>query len=146
MQFGSNVDIGADARIECFGKQNGGPKLILGNRVHLGRRIHIGAANKVIIGNDVLTGSDVFITDHSHGETTYEAMQLPPTQRPLFSKGIVVIEDNVWLGDKVCVLPHVRIGHNSIIGAGAVVTHDIPPYSVACGCPAQVIKSLQEKE
>lgn len=53
-----------------------------------------------------------------------------------------VIEDNVYLGPNVCLVENVRIGSHSIIGAGAVVTKDIPPYSVAVGVPAKVIKQI----
>ena len=59
--------------------------------------------------------------------------------RPLISKGCVVIEDNVWLGDNVCVLPGVTIGKGSVIGANSVVTHSIPPYSIAVGTPAKIV-------
>jgi acetyltransferase-like isoleucine patch superfamily enzyme len=56
--------------------------------------------------------------------------------RKLFSKGPVVIEDDVLIGENVSILPGVRIGKASIIGAGAVVTKDIPPFSIAKGVPA----------
>lgn len=52
----------------------------------------------------------------------------------------VVIEDGVWLGQRVCVLPGTHIGKNSIIGANSVVTHDIPAYTIAVGSPARIIK------
>ena len=64
--------------------------------------------------------------------------------RPLTSKGAVVIEDNVWLGDNVCVLSGITIGKGAIIGANSVVTHSIPPYSVAAGTPAKVIKQITD--
>ena len=53
-----------------------------------------------------------------------------------------MIEDNVWIGDKVTILANVKIGHNSIIGANSVVTKDIPPYTVVGGIPAKVIQKL----
>jgi lipopolysaccharide O-acetyltransferase len=52
----------------------------------------------------------------------------------------VIIGEGVWLGQRVCVLPGVTIGAHSIIGAGGIVTRDIPPYSIAVGIPAKVIK------
>ena len=64
-------------------------------------------------------------------------------KRPLHSKGPIIIEDNVWVGENVCILENVRIGKCSIIGANAVVTHDIPPYSIAVGVPAKVIKKIK---
>ena len=55
----------------------------------------------------------------------------------------MIIGKNVWVGEKVTVLPGVHIGEGSIIGANSVVTHDIPPYSIAVGIPAKVIKTVK---
>ena len=57
----------------------------------------------------------------------------------------VVIENNVYIGSGAIILPGVRIGHHSIVGAGSVVTKDIPPYSVSYGIPAKVQKTTDEK-
>jgi acetyltransferase-like isoleucine patch superfamily enzyme len=67
-----------------------------------------------------------------------------PSERDLYSKGSVTIEDNVWIGDKVTILPNVRIGEGSVIGANSVVTKDIPPFCVAAGNPAKIIRKLNE--
>lgn len=75
----------------------------------------------------------------------WRAMKLksiPYYERSMYSKGPVVIGNNVWLGNNVCVMPGVTIGDGAIIGANSVVTHDIPAYSVAAGIPAKVIKQL----
>lgn len=55
-----------------------------------------------------------------------------------------IIEDNVYLGPNVCIVEDVRIGNHSVIGAGSIVTKDIPPYSVAAGVPARVIKTIEK--
>jgi len=60
--------------------------------------------------------------------------------KELGSDGRVVIEDDTWIGANTLILKNVRIGEGSIIGAGSVVTKDIPPYSIAVGNPAKVIK------
>ena len=73
----------------------------------------------------------------------YFDLNIPPIDRPLFSKGNIYIGKNVWVGEKVTVLPGVHIGEGSIIGANSVVTHDIPPYSIAVGIPAKVIKTVK---
>jgi maltose O-acetyltransferase len=57
-----------------------------------------------------------------------------------WEKKPVIIEDNVWIGYRVIILPGVRVGRNAIIGAGAVVTKDVPPYAIVGGVPAKVIK------
>jgi acetyltransferase-like isoleucine patch superfamily enzyme len=60
----------------------------------------------------------------------------------VFSKGPVIIEDGVWIGEGACVLPGVRVGRFAIVGANAVVTRDVPPYTVVGGVPARPIRTL----
>ena len=100
----------------------------------------MGCINRIEIGNHVMIGSYVLITDHSRGEL--ERTNVPVAKRQLLTKGSVIIEDNVWIGEHACIMPGVTIGEGSIIGANAVVTHDVPPYSVAVGVPAKVVKQL----
>ena len=104
---------------------------------------YITAINNITIGNNILTGKWVTITDNSHGEVTLEQMHQDPLKRPVVSKGPVHIGDNVWIGDKATILPHVSIGDGAIIAANAVVTKDVPPYSVAAGNPAKIIKTFK---
>lgn len=85
----------------------------------------------------------MLITDHCHGKNSLDDIDSAPEHRKLISKGPIIIEDNVWIGENVCIMPGTRIGKNSIIGALSVVTKDIPPYSVAVGTPAKVIKTLK---
>ena len=79
----------------------------------------------------------VHITDHSHG---YENIDIPIAQQPLISKGGVVIEDQCWLGFGCEILSGVHIGKHSIVAARAVVTKDVPPYSIVAGNPARIVK------
>jgi len=118
------------------------PEIIIGNNVSLNTDVHIGCINKIVIGNNVLMASRIYISDHSHGLISSEELSVPPVLRKLYSKGPVIIEDNVWIGENVAILPGVRIGANSIIGANAVVTHDVPVNSVVGGNPARIIKQL----
>lgn len=118
------------------------PEIIIGNNVLIQKDCHIGAINKVYIGNNVLLASKVYISDHSHGKVDAESIKIVPAKRRLFSKGAVIIEDNVWIGEGAVILPNVIIGENSIIGANAVVSKSIPKNSVAAGNPARVIKEL----
>ena len=87
-------------------------------------------------------GRKIFITDNNHGSSSREMLDIVPFDRPLTSAGPVVIEDDVWIGEKVSIMPNVRIGKGAIIAANAVVTHNVPPYSVVGGCPAKIIKQL----
>lgn len=116
-------------------------QIMLGERVSIGEYNHITAINNVQIGNGVLTGKWVTITDNSHGNLIDE-IDISPSNRKLYSKGGVIIEDDVWIGDKATILPNVTIGKGAVIGANSVVTKDIPAYCVAVGNPAKIIKEL----
>ncbi len=91
---------------------------------------------KVDIGNYVRIGPHVIIIAGNH---VYEDKNLTIHEQGL-SYSPIVIEDDVWIGSRVNILAGVTIGTGSVVGAGAVVTKDIPPYSVAVGVPARVIK------
>ena len=143
MSVGKNFSSLPGMRIECidtYDDQHFSPKLIIGDGVSFNYYCHVGCINKIVIGNHVMVGSYVLITDHSHGEL--ERTSVPVAKRKLLSKGPVIIEDNVWIGEHACIMPGVTIGKGSIIGANAVVTHDVPPFSVAVGVPARVVYSL----
>jgi acetyltransferase-like isoleucine patch superfamily enzyme len=128
--------------IDAHGDRRYTPALVFGRNVTMENDCHIGAVNRIEIHDDVLIASRVYISDHAHGGTSRDDLALPPRRRPVVSKGPVVIEAEVWLGEGVVVLPNVRIGRSSIIGANSVVTHDIPPRSIVAGVPARVIRSL----
>ena len=114
-------------------------RLAIGKNVAVGNYCHIGAINYIEIGDNVLIGSNVLITDHMHGRTSFEMMTIPPNERKLFSKGIVIVGKNVFIGDGAKIMPGVRIGEGAIIGSNAVVTHDVEKYTVVAGIPAKKI-------
>ncbi|RZL62547.1 MAG: acyltransferase, partial [Pedobacter sp.] len=116
--------------------------IIIGNDVSINFDCHIACVNKISIGNNVLMASKVFITDHFHGNASKASIALPPSKRVVESKGPVIIEDNVWVGEGVAIMPNVTIGQNSIIGANAVVTKSFPANSVIAGNPAKLIKTI----
>ena len=90
----------------------------------------------------MLTGRRVTIIDNNHASFSKEQLDKNPLTRPITTKGDVLIDDNVWIGENVVVLSGVHIGKGSVIAANAVVTSDIPPYSMAAGVPARIIKTL----
>lgn len=118
------------------------PKIVIGNRVRVSQWVHIAATNYVEIGDDVLIGSKVVIIDHNHGQYSGEHTSPPiaPSSRPLDRNRRVIIEKSVWLADNVVVAPGSRIGEGSVIGANSVVKGEIPPFSLATGTPARVLK------
>ena len=145
ISLGDNFSADYRLRLEAWNEYRGerfDPQIIIGNNVSLNFDCHIGCINKIIIGDNVLMASKIFITDHFHGEIIPEILDIPPVMRNLFSKGPVIIEDNVWIGEGVVILPNVRIGKNSIIGANSVITKDVVPNSVVAGNPARIIKTL----
>jgi len=97
----------------------------------------------IIIGAACLIAPGCAFTPYQHGFADVERLM---HKQPLTSRGDIVIEDNVWLGLHVCVMDGVTIGRGAIVGAGAVVTQDIPPYAIAAGVPARVIRSRQPGE
>ena len=137
IRFGGRFMAGRGLWLQTIGEG----RLSLGANVNVSDWVHIGALDCVSIGDGCLMGSKVLITDHSHGTIADIAQPAPqrPNARSLHSKGPVVLEENVWLGDGVVVLPGVRIGSNAIVGANSVVTRNIPSNTVWAGCPATQI-------
>lgn len=146
IKMGNNFSAFANLRIEAIDKYlnyHYKPIIKIGDNVSFGNSCHIGCINEITISDGVLLGSYVLIEDHSHGQTEFISNERPAV-RELVSKGPIHIEKNVWICDGVCVLPGVTIGENSIIGANAVVTKDVPANCVVGGNPAKVIKYLKK--
>lgn len=145
ISIGRNVRFGARAILTAWDKyecDSFTPQIIIGDNVNIGEDCHITAINKIEIGNDVLMGKKITISDNSHGETDFDSLLIPPIKRRLFSKGPVVIENGVWIGDKATILAGVRIGRNSIIGANTLVTKNVPENCIVGGVPAKIIKKI----
>lgn len=128
---------------EKYGEQQFSPSIIIGNHCSIGEYNHITACNKITIGDGLLTGRYVYIGDNAHGRLSWKEAEIPPAQRHLISKGEIKIGRNVWIGDKVTILGGVTIGDNVIVGAGSVVTHDIPSNCMAAGIHARIVKELK---
>lgn len=142
INFGKGLTCGLGCRFET-NVNNSAQTLVLGNNIEINDYVHITAYEKVTIGNNVLLASKIYISDCSHGSYSGDQNDsnpnLEPNKRPLFSKP-VIIEDNVWLGEFVSVLPGVTIGKGTIVGANSVVSKSLPPYVIAVGSPAKPIK------
>lgn len=116
------------------------PRITVGDRVVVNSFTHLGAMSSIVLGNDVGIASGVCIEDHHY---LYEgASDEQPLKKQPFRVADVVIEDGVMIGEHATVLPGVRIGRNSWVGANAVVTRDVPPFSVVAGVPARVVRRL----
>ena len=127
---------------KSYNGKNLDPTIRIGSGCSFGSYNHISCINGVIIGDNFLSGRSVTIIDNNHGDTTLKALQLPPLSRELTTKGQIIIGNNVWVGDKATILGGVHIGDGAVIAANSVVTKDLPPYCLAAGNPARIIKNL----
>lgn len=140
ISIGKSVTIGPNCRIETVVDYSDKrrPILTIGDNCSIEHYVHLYCANELRVGNDCMIASGCMVTDNNHGINPiigrYSSQQL--TTKP------TVLESNVWLGERVCILAGVTIGQNSIIGANSVVTKSIPANCIAVGLPAKVIKKF----
>ena len=113
----------------------------VGHRAQLGQDSRI--ERKVTIGDDVVMGPDVIILTDTHN---FEDVATPINQQGGTGALPVIIGNDVWIGTRVIIMPNVTIGDKAIIGAGAVVTKDIPERGIAVGVPAKVIRFRGDKK
>jgi acetyltransferase-like isoleucine patch superfamily enzyme len=142
IQISKGFTTGYNCRIEACPPTNK-KVLFIGDNFQMNDYVHITALDNVTIGKNVLIASKVYISDCSHGSYVGDDNDSSPLSipkdRPLISKP-VLIEDNVWIGEFVSVLPGVTIGKGSIIGTNSVVSRSLPPNVIAVGSPARPIK------
>jgi maltose O-acetyltransferase len=143
-QIGSNVNI--DTPFYCdYGKH-----ISIGSNVIININCTFVDCNKIEIGNNVLIASNVQIYTATHPvemkDRLLEAEWTEKPETPFFRTFAlpVKIEDNVWIGGGVIILPGVTIGKNAVIGAGSVVTKSIPENSLAFGNPCRVVRSINK--
>ena len=133
--------IGSKSIIESFSTINNG----VGN-VNIGDHTIVGIGSVVIgpvtLGNNVMLAQNIVVSGLNHG---YENVDIPPAFQKV-TTGAITIEDDVWIGANSIVTAGVTIGKHSVIGGGSVVTKNIPPYCVAVGNPAKVIKTYSFEE
>ena len=123
---GKKVNIEKNARFS--------PNVSLGDYSGIG--VNASIHGKCVIGNYVMMGENCTIISRNHAHSRTD---IPMMLQGFEEERMVYIEDDVWIGDCVTILPGVRIGEGSIIGAGAVVTRSVQPYSIVGGVPAKAI-------
>ena len=126
---------------ECGKKVNIESGALFSPKVSLGDYSGIGINAKIYgtcrIGRYVMMGTDVTIITRNH---RFDRTDIPMMEQGFEEERSVTIGDDVWIGDRVMILPGVEIGRGAVLAAGAVVTRDVPPYAVAAGVPARVIR------
>jgi acetyltransferase-like isoleucine patch superfamily enzyme len=110
----------------------------IGENVYIGEYFNISARN-LKIGNNIMIGPNVLIECDNHcysvpGKTMF-------SNKDLRAIGSVTVEDDVWIGANVTILPNSIIAEGSVIGAGSIVTKPLPPYSICVGSPCKSIKT-----
>lgn len=136
--LGHNVYVGAYSILEGYYKN----KMVICDGVWIGSYSHFHSAGGIYIGPDVGIGPKCFLLTSAHKEQgNGKALLLAPIEL-----ASITIQEGAHLGTGVTVLPGVTIGKFADIGAGAVVTRDVPDYAVAVGVPARVIKSRQPED
>mgnify|MGYP002375946327 FL=1 len=137
---------GRGCRFEAYPPSGEGVVLRIGDDVQINDYVHITASESVVLEDRVLLASRIYISDTSQGDYSADApgaQSDPETtakDRPLATKP-VLIRQNAWLGEGVCVLPGVTIGRNAIVGANSVVTKDVPDNTIVAGNPARPIRA-----
>lgn len=139
---GENVNIGPYTVIEASGSiTNLGKGISIGEHSGVGGFSFIGGAGGVTIGKNVIMGQFVSFHPENH---VFDNTDIPIRLQGVTRQGIVV-EDDCWIGAKVTFLDGARVRKGCVIAAGAVVRGQIPPYSVAAGVPAKVIRSRKKE-
>lgn len=135
---GARIDIAPNFRMLRFAVINTlapAGRVVIGRWVHLGESSMITAGGSIEIGDDVVIGPQTIIVDADH---RCDDLASPIRTQGLRSRPIR-IDEGAWIAGHVSILKGVTIGRGAIVGAGSVVTHDVPPMAVAAGVPARVI-------
>lgn len=116
--------------------------LTLGKFVRVGRYSSIGCSNNIILKDHVRIGPFVHLTDRNH---TYEDISTPIWKQPISYPGPTIIEEESWIGYGSQIMAGVHIGKHCVVGAGSIVTKDIPDFCLAAGVPAKILKKYNFK-
>jgi acetyltransferase-like isoleucine patch superfamily enzyme len=133
IKIGSSVMVGRNTIVSCKGGD-----IEIGDYANIGANNYLISESILKIGRYVFTAGQTYIV--AGGNHSFERKDIPIWFQPSVSKGGIIIEDDVWIGASCTVVDGVKIRQGSIIGAGSVVHKRIPPYSIALGNPAAVIK------
>ena len=149
----NNIIIGDNCEICCLLQTDNTGKITIGDYTTIRYNSSIGSSEKITIGECVIISNNVIIRDNNSHPTDPQ-MRYKMSKSGFYGelwkwkyaeKKSIVIGNNVWIGEQAMVLKGVTIGHGSIIAAKAVITKDVPPYSIAAGNPARIVKNFQRE-
>lgn len=149
-----NIRIGKNSNIKGKIQVCEDGKIDIGDYFYIGQNSVVGAVEKIGIGNCVIISNDVRIYDNNNHPTSpkfREKMSMNGYSNENWSwrwadRASIIIEDNVWIGQYSTILKGVTIGKGSIVATRAVVTKDVPPYSIVAGNPAKVVKKIDSED
>jgi len=130
-RFGKNNVIHRPVKIH--GKEH----ISVGDSCSINAFVHIWGTGGVEIGDRVMIASHVAISSLTHDHSRQSMRHAPVVQKK------IVIEDDVWIGSGAVILPGITLGQGAVVGAGAVVTKDVPPWAIVVGNPARLLKMRQ---
>ena len=160
LKGGKNIFIGHNSSIESgnrlhaftnYNNQKFNPKIIIGDNVLISKDCFISCINNITIGNNVAIGARCLIVDNVHGNFNFNSFSFnnnigvpdvflnKVSDRQLYSKGPVFIEENVHIGENCTIMPGVSIGKNSVIASNSFISKSIDPFSIVFGNPAKSI-------
>jgi acetyltransferase-like isoleucine patch superfamily enzyme len=139
--FGS---VGHLSWVSPFGTYLCRKSIYIGDNVYIGKGAYLSASEGILIGNGVTIGPELLVMGGDHNFAVIGARMCEINTGGTNNR--IVIEDDVWLGARVTLLKRVKIGEGAIIGAGAVVTKEVPPYTIYAGNPAKFISPRFTKE
>jgi acetyltransferase-like isoleucine patch superfamily enzyme len=161
IEVGDDFTAYYNCRLSAWGKG----RLVIGDCCSFGSGTRIDCRESVTIGNHVLISWEVLISDfdphpidpeeraaemeHSNSlirpRFSVRESEWAENYRPRFTSKPIIVEDKVWIGARALIMKGVRVGYGSTVAAGAVVTKDVPPYSIVAGNPAKVVKRIKEE-
>ena len=129
--------------------ERSGGEIVVGDRTHIGHGTILDAAESIRVGSDVLISFDVLIFDHDSHSVDFtrrahdvESWMVGAKDWDSVARAPVVVCDKSWVGARAILLKGVTVGEGSVVGAGAVVTRDVPDWTVVAGNPARVIRQI----
>lgn len=143
IHIGNNVRIGRFGRLASFPVEGRNGQITIEDNCYIGDFFSVLAGADIIIKKETLIASHVAVVSENHGVNPECGIKYG--NQPLSGKP-VVIGKNCWIGEKVMIMPGVEIGDWSVIGAGSIVTKNVPAYSMVAGNPARVIKEYSKEQ